>query len=136
MRVIIVDDHQSFRDAFKVAITHLSPFSDVAEASPAREAYALIDSHHPDLAVVDVSLKDSDGIALAYELRRRGVLSRVMMLSMHSNGLFVRQALEAGVAGYASKEQPLTEIIQAMETCARGNRYLSPLIDPVPESDP
>src|SRR5688572_6936633 len=135
MRVIIVDDHQSFREAFKLALMQLSQFSVIGEASSAREAYDMIDSQQPDLAVVDVSLKDSDGIALAHELRRRKAPSRVMMLSMHNNGLFVRQALEAGAAGYASKEQPLTEIIEAMETCVRGDRYLSPLVAPVPASE-
>jgi DNA-binding NarL/FixJ family response regulator len=135
MRVIIVDDHQSFREAFKVAITQMGQFSVVGEASNAREACALIDDQQPDLAVVDVSLKDSDGIALVHELRRRGNGARVMILSMHRNGLFVRQALEAGAHGYATKEQPLTEILEAMRACGSGTRYLSPLVDPVPESD-
>lgn len=133
MRVIIVDDHQSFREAFKVAITQMGQFSVVGEASSAREACELIDDQRPDLAVVDVSLKDSDGISLVHELRRRGSGARVMILSMHSNGLFVRQALEAGAHGYATKEQPLTEILEAMRACGSGTRYLSPLVDPVPE---
>jgi DNA-binding NarL/FixJ family response regulator len=132
MRIVIVDDHQSFREAFKVAVTQMASVSVVGEASSAREACDLIASKQPDLAVVDLSLKDSDGIALAHELRRRRIAARLMVLTMHSNGLFVREAMEAGASGYALKEQPLAEIIEAMQACARGDRYLSPLVRPVP----
>jgi DNA-binding NarL/FixJ family response regulator len=135
MRVIIVDDHQSFRESFKLAVTQMADVSVVGEASSAREACALIEETQPDLAVVDLSLKDSDGIALAHELRRRRTAARIMILTMHNNGLFVREALEAGAQGYAVKEQPLSEIVEAMQTCARGDRYLSPLVHPVPGND-
>jgi DNA-binding NarL/FixJ family response regulator len=135
MRVIIIDDHQSFREAFKLAITEMASVSVVGEASTAREAYALIETTQPDLVIVDLSLKDSDGIALAHELKRRRITARIMILTMHSNGLFVREALEAGAQGYAVKEQPLAEIVEAMQTCVRGDRYLSPLVHPVPGSD-
>jgi len=132
MRIVIVDDHQSFRDAFKLALTELASVSVVGEASSAREACALIEAEQPDLAIVDLSLKDSDGIALAHELKRRRIAARLMILTMHSNGLFVREALDAGAQGYALKEQPLAEIIEAMKSCLRGDRYVSPLVRPVP----
>jgi len=106
----------------------------VGEAGTAREACTLIETAQPDLAIVDLSLKDSDGIALAHELKRRRLSVRILILTMHNNGLFVREALEAGAHGYAVKEQPLAEIIEAMNTCVRGERYLSPLVQPVPES--
>ena len=132
MRIVLVDDHQSFREAFKLAIATMASVSVVGEASSAREGCSLIETEQPDLAVVDLSLKDSDGLALAHELRRRRIAARIMFLTMHSNGLFVREALEAGAQGYALKEQPLSEIVEAMQTCVRGDRYLSPLVQPVP----
>jgi DNA-binding NarL/FixJ family response regulator len=135
MRVIIVDDHESFRQSLKVALSKTASVSVVGEASTAREACTLIETTQPDLAVVDLSLKDSDGIALAYELKRRRVTARILILTMHNNGLFVREALDAGAVGYAVKEQPLSEIVEAMEVCARGDRYLSPLVQPVPEAN-
>jgi DNA-binding NarL/FixJ family response regulator len=135
MRVIIVDDHQSFRESFKLALGQLAGFSVVGEASTAREACALVEANQPDLVVVDLSLKDSDGIALTHELKRRRVAARILFLTMHDNGLFAREALEAGADGYAVKEQPLAEIVEAMRACVRGDRYLSPLVQPVPAID-
>jgi DNA-binding NarL/FixJ family response regulator len=134
MRVILVDDHQAFRESFKLALAKTASITVVGEANNARDACGLIEATQPDLAIVDLSLKDSDGIALAYELKRRRIGARIMILTMHNNGLFVREALEAGVQGYAVKDQPLEEIVQAMHTCVRGDRYLSPLVQPVPES--
>jgi DNA-binding NarL/FixJ family response regulator len=135
MRVIIVDDHESFRQSLKVALAQTdTTVSVVGEAGTAREACNLVESLQPDLAIVDLSLKDSDGIALAHELKRRRLAVHILILTMHNNGLFVREALEAGAQGYAVKEQPLAEVIEAMNACARGERYLSPLVQPVPES--
>jgi two-component system response regulator NreC len=135
MRVLIVDDHRSFRDAFKLAITHLEAVTVVGEASGLREACALVEASETDLIIVDLSLDDSDGIALLHELRRRRVRVPIMVLTMHNNGLFVREALEAGANGYAVKEQPLTEIIEAMRACARGEQYISPLVRPLPSAE-
>jgi DNA-binding NarL/FixJ family response regulator len=134
MRVIIVDDHQTFRQSLKVALAQTASVTVVGEASSAREACTVIETTQPDLAIVDLSLKDSDGIALAYELKRRRITARLLILTMHNNGLFVREALEAGAVGYAVKDQPLAEIVEAMHTCMRGDRYLSPLVQPVPET--
>jgi DNA-binding NarL/FixJ family response regulator len=135
MRVILVDDHQSFRQSLKLALSQTASVAVVGEAGTAREACDLLETTQPDLAVVDLSLKDSDGIALAHELKRRRVAARIMILTMHNNGLFVREALEAGAQGYAVKEQPLAEIVEAMRVCVRGERYVSPLVQPVPASE-
>jgi DNA-binding NarL/FixJ family response regulator len=132
MRVLIVDDHRSFRESFSLAITQMAAFSVVGEAGSVREACALVDTKQADLLVVDLSLKDSDGIALVHELKRRRIGLKVMMLTMHASSHFVREALDAGAQGYALKEQPLSEIIEAMRACARGDRYLCPLIKPAP----
>jgi DNA-binding NarL/FixJ family response regulator len=132
MRVVLVDDHRSFREAFKLAVAELTSVTVVGEAGSAREAIPLVHSTQPDLVVVDLCLEDWDGIALANELRRQGSTAPIMILSMHGNGLFVREALEAGVRGYAVKDQPLSEIVEAMRLCVSGQQYLSPMVRPVP----
>jgi DNA-binding NarL/FixJ family response regulator len=131
--VIVVDDHKSLRESFALAVAKEAPFSFIGLAGSAREAYELIEKTKPDLLVLDVSLEDSDGVAVAWELKRRKVVLPILMLTMHTNGLLVREALDAGVRGYATKNQPLSEIIQAMHACIAGERYLSPSIGVVPE---
>jgi DNA-binding NarL/FixJ family response regulator len=132
MRVILVDDHQAFRDSFKIALWHEASISVVGEASSARDVYPLVEQHKPDLLVADLMLKDTDGVSVARELARRGLPVRTMILTVHANALFVRDAFEAGVQGYALKEQPLSEIIAAMKMAVGGDRYLSPRLGPIP----
>lgn len=132
MRVILVDDHQAFRDSFKIALWHEASISVVGEASSARQLYALVEQEKPDLVVADLMLKDTDGVSVARELQRRGTATKMMVLTVHANALFVRDAFEAGVAGYALKEQPLAEIISAMRTTVSGERYLSPRLGQIP----
>lgn len=132
MRVLLVDDHQAFRESFRIALWHEASISVVGEASTGRQVYPLVESEKPDLVVVDLMLKDTDGVSVARELARRGVVARTMILTMHTNALFVRDAFEAGVHGYALKEQPLSEIIEAMRVSAAGDRYISPRLGPIP----
>jgi two-component system nitrate/nitrite response regulator NarL len=132
MRVILVDDHRTFRESFKIAVWHEASIEVVGEASSARELFSLLDSEKPDLVVTDLMLGDTDGVSLVSELSRRGLSARVMILTMHSNALFVRDAFEAGVQGYALKEQPLAEIIEAMKATVKGDRYLSPMLGAIP----
>jgi DNA-binding NarL/FixJ family response regulator len=132
MRIVLVDDHQAFRESFRIALWHEASISVVGEASAARQVYPLVESEKPDLVVADLMLKDTDGVSVARELTRRGVAARIMILTMHTNALFVRDAFDAGVQGYALKEQPLTEIVEAMRLSAGGERYLSPRLGPPP----
>jgi DNA-binding NarL/FixJ family response regulator len=132
MRIVLVDDHQAFRESFRIALWHEASISVVGEASAARQVYPLVESEKPDLVVADLMLKDTDGVSVARELTRRGVAARIMILTMHTNALFVRDAFEAGVQAYALKEQPLTEIIEAMRLASSGDRYLSPRLGPPP----
>jgi DNA-binding NarL/FixJ family response regulator len=132
MRIVLVDDHQAFRQSFRIALWHEASISVVGEASAARQVYPLVESEKPDLVVADLMLKDTDGVSVARELTRRGVPARIMILTMHTNALFVRDAFDAGVQGYALKEQPLSEIVEAMRVSAGGDRYLSPRLGPPP----
>jgi two-component system, NarL family, response regulator NreC len=133
MKVILVDDHQAFRESLRVALSQHPDIEVLGDASTGREACALMERLHPDLAVLDLTLPDTDGISLVRELRRRGFATPVMILTMHHTPLFVRDALEAGAQGYALKEQPLVEVIEAMHAVAKGARYLPPSVGALPE---
>lgn len=132
MRVVLVDDHQAFRESFRIALWHEASIGVAGEASGARQVYPMVEQEKPDLVVADLMLKDTDGISVARELSRRGLQTRMMILTMHTNALFVRDAFEAGVQAYALKEQPLAEIIEAMRVASTGERYLSPRLGQIP----
>src|SRR4051794_38231096 len=132
MRVILVDDHRSFRESLRVALTQQPDITVVADAGSGREAVSLVEQHRPDLLVLDLTLQDTDGISMVRELRRRGLAIPVLLLTMHQTPLFVRDALEAGASGYALKEQPLAEVIEAMRTVSGGGRYLPTSMGAIP----
>jgi DNA-binding NarL/FixJ family response regulator len=128
MRVVLVDDQQSFRDSLKIALWHEARISVVAHGNTARQLYPVIDEQKPDLVISDLILKDTDGISAVRELQRRGSQTRTLILTNHANTLFVSDAFRAGVHGYALKEQPLAEIIEAMRLVRSGEKYVSPLL--------
>jgi len=132
MKIVLVDDHQAFRDSFRIALWHEAQISVVGEAGSARQVYPLVEAEKPDLVVADLMLNDTDGVSVARELTRRGTSARIMILTMHPNPLFVRDAFEAGVVAYALKEQPLSEIIEAMKLAVAGERYLTPKLGTPP----
>ena len=128
MRIVLVEDHLAYRQSFRLALSTLSSFTVVGEADRARDAYSLIETTNPDLVVSDFMLPDTDGVSLARELRRRRMRIRMMILGRLGHPLFVRDAIRAGVTGFALKREPLESLIGAMEKVAAGETYLSPQI--------
>ena len=136
MRVILVDEQRVFRDTFRLALWHEASIEVVGDTDSARQLYSLIETEKPDLVVSELMLKDTDSISASRELRRRRVPVRIMLLTTYSNPLFLSDALDAGVVAYALKEQPLAEIVTAMQTAARGETYVSPsLAGELPTAD-
>jgi two-component system response regulator NreC len=136
MRVTLLDDHQTFRESLRIALWHEASIKVVGESESARKVVSILETERPDLLVADLMLEDTDGISMARDLGRRGIATPVMILTAHSNALFVRDAFDAGVQGYALKEQPLTEIVEAMRKSAAGERYLSPRLGSLPSPRP
>lgn len=126
VKVVLVEDHVAYRESLSLALTTLGPFRVVGEATTAREAFDLLERVETDLALVDFMLPDTDGVSLARELRRRRIRIPVMILGRLGHPLFVRDALRAGVLGFALKRRPLAEIIEGMKTVVGGKTYLGP----------
>jgi two-component system response regulator NreC len=133
MRVIIIDEQQSYREALEIALQQIANISVVAHADTARQMYDLIEAHDPDVVVLDVMLRDTDGISAVRELHRRGCAPRTLILTSQINVLFVRDAFRAGADGYALKSRPLSEIVAAVRAAAAGQRYICPDLQTAPE---
>lgn len=81
---------------------------------------------HPDVAIIDLVLRDGDGIDLIRELKVDSANIKVLVLSMHDEALFAEPAMHAGTAGYVSKVESSRTIVQAVRTILSGSWYLSP----------
>jgi two-component system response regulator NreC len=124
-RVLVVDDHQLFREGLCAMLETQPELEVVGEANDAPSAYAEVAAKQPDVVVMDVSLPGTSGIVATRELVRRDPERRVLLLSMHGEEDVVVEGLAAGALGFAMKAQPAREVVLAIGEVARGRPYLA-----------
>ena len=124
-RVLIVDDHPAVREALALRIGRQPDMEVCGEAADFPEALRLIAETRPDVAVVDISLKNGSGIDLIKRIRDREDHVRIIVWSMHSELLYARRALRAGAMGYACKDQATDTIVDAIRRVLTGKIWLS-----------
>lgn len=123
--VLLADDHAVVRDGLRVLLQQSADISVVGEAADGREAVQLAQELKPDVVIMDITMRELNGIEAARLLRELCPATRVVMLSMHSNSEHVFRALEAGAAGYVIKESAGEEVAAAVRAAHAGQRYLS-----------
>ncbi len=126
--VLLADDHAVVRDGLKVLLQQSADIRVVGEAADGREAVQLAQQLAPDVVIMDITMREMNGIEAARLLRETCPATRVVMLSMHSNAEHVFRALEAGAAGYVLKESAGEEVVEAVRAAHAGQRYFSPAI--------
>jgi DNA-binding NarL/FixJ family response regulator len=125
IRVLIVDDHTLVRVGLIELISGEPDLEICGAASGVAEARKLAATTQPDVAIIDLTLKDGNGIELVKEFRERYGKLKLLVLSMHEESLFAERALRAGAVGYVSKDAASRTIIQAIRSVIAGNHYLS-----------
>lgn len=124
-RIVLADDHVLVRQGLK-SLLEREHFQVIAEASDGQEAVKLIEEHHPDIAIMDISMPTLNGIDAARGLSRCAPKTKVILLTQHEEEQYIHEALEAGVKGYVLKNQVANDLIQAIRQVGRGEFYLSP----------
>jgi len=122
MRVLVVDDHAIVRDGLARLLV-ADGGHDVTQASSGREALAAGRTARPELIILDLNLPGLGGLELLRRLLRL-TEARILVLSMHAEPLYARRALEAGAAGYVSKNAAPDELLAAVRKVAAGGRYV------------
>lgn len=122
MKVLIVDDHAIVRDGLRRLIASQGEH-EVSEAGSGREALAQVRTLKPDLIVLDLNLPGLGGLELLRRLAQ-AASARILVLSMHAEPLYARRALEAGAAGYVSKNAAPDELMSAVRRVGAGGRYV------------
>lgn len=128
IRLLLVDDHPLVRDGLRARLEVVPGFEVVGEAGNAVEAEERMEALRPQLVLMDVGMKDVNGIDLTARLLEREPALQVLMLSMYDNPEYVQRALQAGARGYVLKDSPASEIIAAIEAVAGGGTFLSPAV--------
>lgn len=123
--VLLADDHVLVRQGLKSMLDREN-FQVIAEASDGQEVIRLAEAHHPDIAIMDISMPTLNGIDAARELARSCPKTRVILLTQHEEEQYLHEALEAGVRGYVLKNQVVNDLVHAIRQVSRGGFYLSP----------
>jgi DNA-binding NarL/FixJ family response regulator len=125
VRVFIVDDHPIVRQGLRQLVEHEPDMMVCGEAESAVEGLRNIGKCRPDIAVVDLTLKDGNGLDLTRDIRTRYPQTRVLVLSMHDAAIYAERALRAGAMGYLMKEEATELVIGALRTILRGEVFLT-----------
>ncbi|HEV8184190.1 MAG TPA: response regulator transcription factor [Candidatus Angelobacter sp.] len=124
VRVLIADDHEMFRQGLRVLLEE-EGFQFVAEASNGREAVQLCEQHHPEVAILDITMPLLNGIFAAREIIKSNPRTKVVLLTQHTEDQMVLESLRAGVTGYVLKTRASSELVHALRAVCRGEMYLT-----------
>ena len=128
IRVLLADDHALVMAGIRALVEELGTTQIVAEANNGRDAVALAKQHRPDLVIMDISMKDLNGIEATAQIMAEVPSTRVLILSMHTTEDFVRRAIKAGAAGYLVKDSAPLDLKMAIAAVLRDEIYLSPRV--------
>jgi DNA-binding NarL/FixJ family response regulator len=130
LRILLADDHTLVRAGIRTLLTQMPGVTVVAEADDGRAALKLAEACAPDVAVLDIAMPGLNGLETTLRLRKRCPAVRVLILSMHANEEYVRQAFRAGASGYLLKKSAVAELEAALHALRTGKTYLSPGLAP------
>ena len=123
--ILIVDDHTYIRKGIAGLLEATGVMQVVATAANGIEAVAKARLHQPHIAIVDISMPFMDGIEATRQIRESCPHTRVLALSIYDNQEYIRDALQAGAAGYVLKDAIPNEILEAIRSLHGGERYFS-----------
>ncbi len=132
-RLMLVDDHPLVRDGLRLRLEAVPHLHVAGEADDGVSALRLLEAWDaqgslPDLVLMDLNMRGMGGLELAALLHERWPQIAVLVLSMHDNVEYTRQAVRAGARGYLLKDEPAEEIIAAIAQVMRGRTYFSPSV--------
>jgi DNA-binding NarL/FixJ family response regulator len=124
-KIFIVDDHAIVRQGLAELINDQDDLITAGEAESPPHAMKEIAATKPDAVVVDITLKDGDGIELCKQIHERWNKLPILVLSMHDETMYAERALRAGASGYVMKQEPQDKVMAAIRRVLGGETYLS-----------
>ncbi len=125
-RVLLADDHAVLRSGLRLLLTSQNEYDVVGEASSGTETLSLAEQLQPDLILLDLSMPALGGLDALPTLRKLVPSARILILTMHDDPQYLRQALKHGASGYVLKKAADAELLSAMRAVLRGEVYVHP----------
>ncbi len=128
IRLLLADDHHLVRTGMRGLLQSLPDIEVMGETGDGREAVALVQAHAPNIVLMDIAMPGLNGLDATARIVKECPHTRVLILSMHADEEYVRQALLAGASGYLLKNAAPAELELAIRAVTRGETWLSPAI--------
>lgn len=123
--ILMVDDHPLLRDGLSKVINQQEDLAVCCEAGNAREALAALGKGSPDVAIIDLTLEEGNGLDLIQDIHKRFPKLPILVLSMHHEDLYAERAIRAGARGYVMKREPVGRVIDALRKLLAGHLAFS-----------
>ncbi|EPD52209.1 response regulator transcription factor [Paenisporosarcina sp. FSL H8-0542] len=127
-KIVIIDDHQLFREGVKRILDFEDSFDVIAEGDDGSDALNLYEQYAPEVILMDINMPRKNGVEATGELMAKYPEAKVIMLSIHDDESYVTHALKTGALGYMLKEMDADAIVQAIKVVAAGGSYLHPKV--------
>ncbi len=123
--ILLVDDHPIVRFGLRQLIEAEPDLRVCGESDSAREAMSLVETLHPDLVVVDLSLTSGNGLDLIKQLKARVSAPKILVVSMHDESTYAERSIRAGAMGYVNKNDAIAQLVQAIRLVLSDHIHLS-----------
>jgi DNA-binding NarL/FixJ family response regulator len=131
LRILVADDHELVRRGIRGLLRARHGWIVVGEAANGREAVEKALRLKPDVAIVDISMPELDGLQATRQIREAVPTTQVVVLTMHDSGQMVRRVLDAGAFGYVLKSDLAAHLVKAVKDVSAGKRFLTPRVSDI-----
>lgn len=131
MRILIAEDHGIVREGLHRLIEECPEMQVVGEVDNGSAAVQMALERQPDVVIMDITMPELNGIEATRQIVRRAPVTKVVILSMHTEGHIIKEALAAGACGYVMKSCLFDELSRALKAISSGEYYLSPRVNDV-----
>ncbi|GAE33022.1 response regulator [Halalkalibacter akibai] len=128
IKIVIIDDHQLFREGVKRILAMESEFDVVADGNDGSQAMELVQLYRPDVILMDINMPQMNGVEATKELVKAFPNIKVLILSIHDDETYVTHVLKTGASGYLLKEMDADALIEAVKVVASGGAYIHPKV--------
>jgi len=128
LRIVVADDHGIVRQGLRFVLEKQPDIEVVGEATDGREAVRLAEELHPSVIVMDIGMPQLNGLEATAQIVRRNANATVIILSMHTDEVYLVRALTSGVKGYLVKGSADQDLVAAVRAVAAGKCFFSPVI--------
>ena len=131
LRIVLADDHVLVREGFRKILESHPGWQIVGEAGDGMEAVRHVLDLKPDIAVLDLAMPQLSGIDAIQQIARRLPSTRILVLSMHAEEVYITRALRAGAHGYLLKDSAANDLLRAVTAVSEGKSFFSPAVSRV-----